>query len=349
MIRLAMVGTGVMAGLQARAFAQIKGCKIVAACDVDEARVKAFAREFSIPNYYTDLDAQLAQKGIDAVSNVTPDALHSPVSLKIIAAGKHILCEKPLALNYAEGMGMVKAAEKAHVVNMVHLTYRNAPATQMAHELVAQGKLGEIVHLDACYFQSWLAGKSARWRTDPRLMWRLSSRHGSKGVLGDLGVHIVDLASFAAGKIISVNAHLKAFQAIKGKRHGEYVLDANDSAMIQAEFENGALGTIQTTRWAVGHINTVQLRLYGTKGALRLDLDQAKDKLQVSLGKDAETGRWKTLRCPKNLTIYERFLQAIRTGKNGTPSFRRGAEIQAVLDACFVSDEKQARIGVSLR
>ncbi len=336
-----------MAGHQAKAFAKLKGCKIVAACDVDAGRVAAFCSEHAIPQAFTDLDAMLAECEIDAVSNVTSDAYHSPVSLKVIAAGKHILCEKPLALNYPEAMGMVRAAEKAGVINMVHLSYRNSAAIQKAHQMIAAGQLGEIVHVDAAYFQSWLTSNYiGDWRTSPRLTWRLSSKHGSKGVLGDIGIHIVDFASFAVGKVKTVNAHLKAFHTLKGKTHGEYVLDANDTALVQVEFTNGALGTIQTTRWAVGHGNTVQLRVYGTKGSLRIDLDRAWDQIEVSLGKDIDSHRWKTVKCPKTPTIYERFLRGIRTGKNDVPNFRRGAEIQAVLDACFVSDKKRGRVKV---
>ena len=119
------------------------------------------------------------------------------------------------------------------------------------------------------------------------------------GVLGDIGIHLFDFASYAVGGIKSVNTHLKTFTEVKGKKHGEYLLDANDTALMQVEFKNGALGMLHATRWATGHLNTVQLLVCGTKGALRINLDKAYDKLDLSIGKDLDPAKWKELKCPK--------------------------------------------------
>jgi predicted dehydrogenase len=347
MIRLAIVGTGGMAALHVSRFSKMAGCKIVAGCDVDEARVKAFCEKHAIPQAFSDLDLMLKSAKIDAVVNVTPDRFHAPVSLKVIAAGKHILCEKPLAVDYPEAMTMVKAAEKKGVINMVNFSYRRSSALYKARQLIESGQLGTIVHVDACYLQSWLVSSLwGDWRTSPSLTWKLSLSHGSKGVLGDIGIHIVDFVSFAVGDVKAVNAHLKTFSEVKGKKHGEFTLDANDTALIQVEFANGALGTIHTTRWATGYRNSIQLRVHGTKGGLRLDLDQGDDYLEISTGKDIDPGVWKPVACPKVPDTYERFIRAVRTGKKDQPNFRRGAEVQKVLDACFISDAKQTRVKV---
>lgn len=347
MIRLAIVGTGGMANSHANTFSKLKGCQLVAGCDVDEARASAFCTKHSIPRFYTDPDLMLKECAIDAVVNVTPDRFHAPLSIKAIKAGKHVLCEKPLALNYAEAMTMVKAAKSKGVINMVNFSYRNSFALDKAHKMVASGQLGDIVHVDASYLQSWLSSKAwGDWRTNPAWLWRLSTGHGSMGVLGDVGIHLVDFASHAAGGIKTVNAQLKTFHAIKGKKEGKYTLDANDSALMQVEFKNGALGMLHTTRWATGHINTIELLVCGTKGSLRINLDKGWDKLELSVGKDIHSAKWKTITCPKIPTIAERFIKSIRTGINEQPDFQRGAEVQKVLDSCFLSDASGKRVAV---
>ncbi|MCX6958859.1 MAG: Gfo/Idh/MocA family oxidoreductase [Verrucomicrobia bacterium] len=183
------------------------------------------------------------------------------------------------------------------------------------------------------------------WKTTPAWLWRLSSKHGSKGVLGDVGVHILVFASLPVGPIRSIQARLKTFTNLKGKRMGEYPLDANDSALMQVEYANGALGIIHTTRWATGHANSLYLRVHGTKGALRLDLDKSYTELEICLGKDIHKANWKTIKASQTPSIYERFITAVRTGKQGEPDFARGAEIQKTLDACFESD----RLGQAVR
>lgn len=347
MIRLAIVGTGGMAGQHVANFSKIPGCKIVAGCDVDAARAAAFCAKHLIPKSYSNFDLMLKECEFDALVNVTPDSFHAPLTIKAVQAGKHVLCEKPLALNYAEAMTMVKAAKSKGVINMVNFTYRNAPAIHKAHQLIATGKLGHIVHVDASYLQSWLVSTAwGGWRNLPALIWRLSKGHGSAGALGDIGIHLVDFASYAVGGIKSVNAHLKTFNKIKGDKHGDYTLDANDTALMQVEFENGALGMLHVTRWATGHLNTLQLLVCGTKGALRINLDKGEDKLEISTGKDLNPGKWKEVVCPKTPPIAVRFIKSIRTGVNAQPDFQRGAEVQKVLDACFVSDAKGKWVGV---
>jgi predicted dehydrogenase len=340
-IRLAIVGTGGMANAHAEAFRKIPGVVLAAMCDVDAQRAQEFAAKHGgTAAVFTDLGKLLREADVDAVSNVTPDNLHAPLSLQVIAAGKHILCEKPLATNHADAVRMARAAQKAGVINMVNLSYRNAPALQKAAQLVQSGKLGEIVHVEASYLQSWLSSKVwGDWKTTPAWLWRLSTKHGSKGVLGDVGVHILDFASFPVGPVRRIQARLKTFTALKGKRLGEYPLDANDSALMQVEFANGALGVIHTTRWATGHANSLYLRIHGTKGALRLDLDKSYNELEVCLGADIHKAAWKTIKTPKTPSIYQRFITAIQTGKSGEPDFARGAEIQKALDACFESEK----------
>lgn len=347
-IRLGIVGTGGMANAHATEFLKIPGVELAAVCDVDAKRAQEFARKHGdTAQVFTDFQKLLADAEVDAISNVTPDNLHAPLSLQAIAAGKHILCEKPLATNHADALRMAKAAKKAGVINMVNFSYRNSPAIQKAREIVREGKLGEIVHVEASYLQSWLTSNAwGDWKTSPTWLWRLSSKHGSKGVLGDVGVHILDFASMPVGSIGTVQARLKTFTKLKGKRIGEYPLDANDSALMQVEFANGALGVIHATRWATGHVNSLALSVHGTKGALRVDLDKNFASVDVCLGKDIHQARWKTLKAPQTPHIYQRFIQAIQTGQQDEPDFARGAEIQKVLDACFESDRTGRQVKI---
>ena len=270
MIKLAVVGTGGMANAHARSFQAIRGVKIVAACDVIPEKVAAFAERYAIPETYTDVEELLAMADVDAVTNVTPDAFHARVALAVIKRGKHILSEKPLATCYADAKKMADAAARKGVINMVNLSYRNSSAIHRAAKLVRAGPSARVMHLEASYLQGWLGSMYwGDWKAGPGTLWRLSTRHGSKGVLGDIGVHILDFATYPAGDIASVNCRLKTFHKAKGDRIGEYPLDANDSAVITVELAGGAIGTIHTTRWAVGHAELACcLRIYGDKGAI---------------------------------------------------------------------------------
>jgi len=339
MIRIGIVGAGNMARSHAVEYAKISGCRVAAVCDVDKSRAEEFAQAHSITGVYSDIDAFLDSGKIDAVANVTPDALHASVALKAIAAGKHILSEKPLAVNYPEARRMADAARDAGIINMVNFSYRNSSAIHKAQRIVAAGDIGRVVHVEATYLQGWLY--TAAWpqvRDKSSLLWRLCSSLGSQGVLGDLGVHIVDFATYPAGAVRSLHCRMKTFSEIKGEEYAGRKLDANDTAMITAELEGGALASITTTRWAVGQANTILLRIHGDMGGIRIDLDQSYTKLDVCRGKDVANRVWKTVDCGVTPNMYRRFIRSIRSGVNDQPDFERGAQVQKVLDACFESD-----------
>lgn len=340
-VRVAILGTGGMANRHAELFAQIPGVKLVAACDIDRARVEAYAAKHGIPadGVFTDFAKLLRECDVDAVSNVTPDAFHAPLSIQALKAGKHVLCEKPLGLDHAETKRMVAAAKKAGTVAMVNFSYRDWSAIQAIAARVHAGEIGELRHVEASYLQTWLTAPIwGEWSTTPGWLWRLSTKHGSKGVLGDVGVHIVDFATYPAGPIKKVFARLKTFPKAPKNRIGEYTLDANDTAVLQVEFANGALGVIHTTRFATGHANRLALKLHGTKGALSFDSDLGADTYRACLGKDVATATWQDIKAKPTPNNHTRFITAIRTGQTDQPDFARGSEIQRVLDACFESD-----------
>ena len=201
--------------------------------------------------------------------------------------------------------------------------------------MVADGAIGSLRHFEASYLQSWLTQPAwGDWRTEPRWLWRLSTAHGSKGVLGDVGIHILDFATFAAGSMpAEFSCRLRTFPKAPSDRIGEYALDANDSFVMHVELENGAVGTISATRFAPGHHNDLYLALYGDQGGLKVTYEKGISRLQACLGADMQTATWRTIKVRPVATIYHRFVAAIRGGAGSAePSFARGAALQAVLD-----------------
>lgn len=322
-IRLLILGTGGMANNHAEGFAKIPGVELVGGVDTRPALLAAFCEKHGIAHGFPSVDEALAWGQFDAVTNVTPDAVHFATTMPVLAAGKHVLCEKPLATTAADARAMAEAAARAGVVNMVNLTYRNVPALQQAAQMVAGGALGPLRHFEASYLQSWLTQPAwGDWKTEPQWLWRLSTTHGSKGVLGDVGIHILDFASFVAGQSVSEMAcQLTTFDKAPGGRIGEYVLDANDSAVMQLRLAGGALGVVHATRFATGHLNDLRLRLYGDLGGLEVGFEGGVSRLRACLGDAQQTAAWVEVDCPAVPTVYERFIAAIRGEGEMIPDF----------------------------
>ncbi len=339
-MRLLILGTGGMANQHASHFAAIDGVKLVGGVDVDPNRVEAFNATHGIERGFGSLDAALAWGEFDAIANVTPDSIHHPTTMSALAAGKHVFCEKPLATDATKAFEMTEAAERAGLVNMVNLTYRNVAPLQRAREIVLSGEIGGVKHVEASYLQSWLVSRAwGDWRTESKWLWRLSRKHGSNGVLGDIGVHILDFASFGAGLDIDhVFCRLKTFDKASDNRIGEYDLDANDSFAMTVDFANGALGVIHASRWATGHLNELRLRVYGDKGSVEVSHRHDGSQLRVCLGDDAEAAAWQVVDCGPVLTNYERFARAVATGVQDEPTFRHAANLQRVLDLSTVTE-----------
>jgi predicted dehydrogenase len=346
-MRLLILGTGRMAINHAKAFQGIEGVEMVGAVDTDPANLASFADTFGIAQRFASLDAALAWGQFDAVDNVTPDAIHHATTLKALAAGKHVFCEKPLAPSYPLALEMVEAAEKSGLINMVNLTYRNVAELHKAREIIAAGTIGTVKHVEASYLQHWVALRD--YNEPGPWLWRLSTAHGSNGTLGDIGIHILDFTTFAIGQpIVSMNCRLQTFEKLPGvDRIGEYVLDANDSFIISAEFANGAIGTVHSSRWASGHSNDQRLRVYGNKGGLELNHGHWGTLLRVCVGEDVATSTWREVKAEPVKTNYRRFVEAVQAGKQDDPDFRHAAELQKILDLALVADRDRAehRVG----
>ena len=340
--RIGIIGTGGMAHAHARKFKEIRGVQLAACCDIDPDRAKRFAEEFDIPVVFTDPARMMREVELDGVANVTPDATHAPIAIAAAKAGVPILSEKPLATSYAEGKRMVAAVRKAGIVNMVNFSYRDSSALQDAARRIARGDIGRILHVESSYLQSWLSSKVwGDWRTTPAWLWRLSTRHGSLGVLGDVGCHLYDATCLLAGPIAEIFCRLETYpKGVKGERVGEYRLDANDSLVSSVRFANQAIGAIHSSRWASGQKNSLRFRIFGDAGAVSVDLDQSWTEYQLCAGRDLDKAEWKTVRPKATPNNYQRFVRAIRTGEADPSDFANGLRVQAYLHYSIESAAK---------
>jgi len=333
-----------------------------AICGRDAAGVRHAADRWGWESVETDWKKLVARPDIDVVDIATPGNLHAEMAIAAARAGKHVICEKPLANTLAEARRMRQAAERAGVKTMVFFNYRRVPAVSFARRLIEEGKLGEIRHFRGAYLQDWIV--------DPEfpLVWRLDRKVAGSGALGDIGAHIIDLALHLVGGIAEVTADLKtfigqrplpesgsAFFASKkagASRLGTVTVD--DAATILARFAGGALGTFEATRFATGRKNANQFEIYGSKGSLAFNLESLNElhfysredpdtergfkKILVTEGAHPYLGAWWP---PGHILGYEHtfthaladFFRALETDTPVSPDFADGVAVQQVLDA----------------
>lgn len=329
-----------MANGHAKAFSAIEGCEVVACADIVAGRAEEFAGRHSIASAYQDVEEMLSQEDLDAVSVVTPDQHHMPPVLMAIEHGLHVMCEKPLASTLDDAKKMAEAAKAKGVLTCVNFSYRNNAGTQKAAEMVASGQIGRVIHVEGAYLQSWLASKIwGDWRAADMFQWRMSTRHGSLGVLGDVGVHLYDFVSFIAGDIDEIFCDLRTFDK-DINQIGDYVFDANESMVANLRFTSGAIGTLHSSRWATGRANSVSTCVYGDKGAIDLNLDRpAPETLKACLGENVDKAAWENIECEPTPNMYQRFVQSVLEHKQGQTSFEGGVKIQSYLDASVRSSE----------
>jgi predicted dehydrogenase len=345
MTRIGVVGTGKMAQAHIRAFKSIEGVEVPCCCDILEDRVNTFADHWKIPGRYTNHRSMAEAEKLDGITIVAPDRVHASISIDLLEMGMPVLCEKPMANSLEEAQNMLRTARGSGVVNMVNYSKRNSSGLQRAHELIESGGIGRIMHVEASYLQSWIATSDmGEWRTDPRWLWRLSKKDGGLGTLGDIGSHIYDMASFLCGDIEEIYCRLETFdKGVEGNRIGEYTLDANDSMVSTVRFQCGALGTIHATRWASGYRNREFIRVYGDKGTVEVDFEKSLDAYRY-YSNDAE--KWRTVSCKDTPSNYERFVRAIRTGRQDGSDFENGYKIQIYLHYSLLSDSQRRPIEV---
>jgi predicted dehydrogenase len=335
-IRIGFIGSGSFARHHAQQLLQQENVQIVACCDIHDETCRSFARDFKVQATYSDYRQMLEKERLDAVTIPASDAVHCPASLAALERGLHVMCEKPMAVSLAEAEQMAAAARKAGTINMVQFSYRSTAALEQARQMVADGHLGRVLHVEASYLQSWLVSKVwGDWRSTSAWLWRLSREHHG-GTLVDIGCHIFDFASYVVGDVVEVNCMMRNFEKAPGNIHGQWRLDADDSFVAQVAFANGAIGSVHSSRWATGHLNSLRLRVFGDKGGLCIDTDRGGDKISICVGDfHAHGAHWTEI--PVKMPVpgnFARFVRSIRTGVAEGATFEDGLKIQRVLDAC---------------
>ena len=258
--------------------------ELYAICGRNEEAVKTAAKRYGYKKYYTDWKELVKDPDVDVFDNSGPNNVHYEPTLKAIENGKHIFCEKPLALNSKQGKELFEKAQEKGIKHMVDFNYRFVPAIRLAKEIVESGKIGTIYHFRAQYLQEWII--------DPNfpLVWRLRKDIAGSGALGDLGSHIIDIARFLVGEIASVMAQTRTFikerplpedPSKKGK------VDVDDAFAAVVEFENGAIGTLEASRFCHGRKNYQYWEINGSKGSIRFNLERL-NELEVYLAKEGE-------------------------------------------------------------
>jgi predicted dehydrogenase len=243
---------------------------LAAICGRNEAATAEAARRYGYARYYTDWRKMLEDPAVKLFDNGGPNDAHAEPCIAAAQAGKHILCEKPLARTAEESKTMLDAVNKAGVKHMVAFNYRFVPAIRQARLLIESGALGRIYHFRAMYLQEWIM---PHYNTP--MIWRLDKKAAGSGALGDLGAHIIDLAHYLVGGIKGVSAMAQTFIKNRPNPDGSMgTVDVDDAFVAAVEFENGALGTLEATRFAAGHKNYEVLEINGEKGSIRFNLER---------------------------------------------------------------------------
>lgn len=246
----------------------------------DRQGVEAAAAKLGWSSTETDWKAVVSRDDVDLVDICTPGDTHAEIAIAALAAGKHVLCEKPLANSVEEAEAMVRAAEASTGLAMVGFTYRRVPAIQLARTLVADGRIGTVRHVRAQYLQDWIADPQAP------LSWRLDKQKAGSGALGDIGAHIIDLAQFVTGESVTgVSAVLETFVKERpvaesfGGLHGTSSstetgpVTVDDAAIFLGRMSGGGLATFEATRFAWGRKNAIRLEINGSAGSLAFDFE----------------------------------------------------------------------------
>ena len=330
-------------------------------CGRDGSRVQEAATRLGWAATETSWQRLLERDDVDLVDVCTPGDTHAEIAIAALEAGKHVLCEKPLANSVPEAEAMTAAAERAaeHGVRaMVGFTYRRVPAVALARRLVAQGRIGEIRHVRAQYLQDWIADPEAP------LSWRLEKDRAGSGALGDIGAHVVDLTQFITGdRVREVSGQLETFvkeRPVEGSATERGPVSVDDAAAFIARFTGGALGVFEATRFATGRKNAIRVEVNGSRGSLAFDFEDMNVLELYDATEPAETAGFRRILAtepehpylaawwpPGHGLGYEHgfthqvvdLVGAIAAGTDPVPTFADGLQVQRVLEAVETSSE----------
>ena len=349
-------------------------------CDIVPEIAEDFKERFSFEKACTDYMDIINDPDIDIVCVCTPNDSHAEISIAALKAGKHVICEKPIATKTEDAKAMAEAAEEAAkkgIVSMCGYQYRRVPAIDEAKKIIESGRLGEITNVRAQYLQSWSA--------DPRspLSWRFVKETAGAGTLGDIFTHALDIAQYLAGNVTDVVSMVKTYINERPVQEGgvdllgtvklgddakKQVVDVDDEVSVLCKFDSGAIGSVEATRMAWGRNNYLTVEVHGTKGSLTWNYERL-NELEVCYGmedNDGERGFRKIYTGPANphgdvtwnipgmnigygelkaIEAYE-FAKAVEGGYQPTTSFTVGYQLDRVCEAVLESNEKKAWVEV---
>lgn len=344
--------------------------------DVTEELASTAALRYGWESHSTSWQDVIADPDIHVIDIATPNHLHADIAVAAAEAGKHIICEKPLAPTAAEAKRMLDAVERAGVVSAVAFNYRRTPAVALAKKYIDEGAIGDILNFRGTYLQDWSADP------DSPLSWRFQKKIAGSGAVGDIGSHVVDLARYLVGEIAEVNSIVSTYIAERPLQTGAFdnlgsggsadgprgAVDVDDEALTLVKFAGGAVGSIEATRNAWGRNNFITFEIHGTKGTIYFNYEN-RDELQVAFKDDpADRRGFRTVYTGPNtpygeslwpipalgigysetkiIEAYE-FMKAVAEGGRVRPDFADGYQTALVDEAILQSGETGAWVPVA--
>lgn len=345
------------------------------ACGRDQAALDHFASTWGWQETTTDWRELVERDDIDIVDIAAPPRLHAQIAIAAAEAGKHVFCEKPLAMDAAEARAMLAAVQAAGVTHYLNHNYRRVPAVMLAKQLIDEGFVGRVFHWRSAYLQDWIV--------DPAfpLTWHLRKDQAGSGPLHDLGSHVIDLARFLVGELSSVDAMTRTFieerplpgagaatfSAGSGGGGETGKVDVEDAALLIAQFEGGALGSFEVSRFAPGRKNHNAFEIYGSEGSILFDLERMNELQLFSRSDPSHVQGFRTIQVteaehpylqawwpPGHIIGYEHsfhhavvdFVKAVVSGERVRPDFEDGLRETLVIEAALRSAEEGRRVGV---
>ena len=357
-VNIALIGYAFMGKAHSNAYRQFNAffnsrtkphMKVI--CGRTEKKVKEAAKHYGWEEYSTNWRNVIERKDIHIVDICTPGDSHHPIAVAAAQAGKVVFCEKPLANTVKEAQEMLKAVQKARVIHMISYNYRKVPAVTLAKQLIDEGRLGTIYHFRGTFLQDWVV--------DPNfpLVWRFEKNKAGSGALGDLAAHSLDLARYLVGEIAEISGDLRTFikkRPLPSDHTKKGRVSVDDACAAVVRFANGALGTIEASRFATGRKNYNRFEINGSSGSVAFNVERL-NELDVYFRDDPQNLQgFRTIMVtepvhpymkawwpPGHIIGYEHTLthtvhdlmEAVATGKLPTPNFTDGLKSQTLLDA----------------
>jgi predicted dehydrogenase len=382
-LNVAIIGAGFMGRAHSNAWSQLGKffdidykivLKVVAGRN--EEKLRAFADQWGFEEITTDWHSLLARKDIDVIDILTPTYEHKEMAIAALKAGKHVICEKPCALNYAEAKEMADAEKKASAVTYLNHNYRRVPAVALAKKMIEDGRLGTIYHYRGAYLQEWIMDENFP------ATWQLRREKAGGGPLFDLSSHAVDLARFLIGEPETVTAVLKTFvkeRPVPDERavvfssgnqkavREKMPVTVDDAAFMILEFKNGAIGNIDSSRFAAGRKNYNCFEIYGSKGTLCFNLERMNELEFYDNTLDPQEKGFRNILVTEpvhpyvsawwpqgHIIGYEHtfvhafydFVKAIANGTKVQPDFNDGSKTIRILNAAQKSSEEGRKVRV---